>query len=139
MPCASEHLEPHEDEKQRRRRANLFIYVENTRARLTGTTADIPDSIYKQAKHIYGEGNPCDITEQLCTLMKSLPDDLREQIVYNARDAHARDLANWWEDHLRIDVQREAREQQAVTDKQIRETAKAKLTPHEKKLFGIED
>lgn len=49
-----------------------------------------------------------DATAKLCSLLKSLTENEREALVYNAHSRISRDLANWWEDHQDLDAKRQS-------------------------------
>jgi hypothetical protein len=83
-------------------------------------------------------------TAQLCKLLHSFDDEQTETIIYNARNAKSRALADWWERHQEWDRKREAQEE-AKKEKDLRnkelgkikKQALAKLTKEEKEALGL--
>ena len=47
-----------------------------------------------------------DYTQHLCNALRGLDEAEITAIVYNARDPMSRKLADWWEQHQQVDVQR---------------------------------
>lgn len=46
------------------------------------------------------------LTNLLCSLIKKLSEAQLETIVYNGRDKDSRRLADWWEEHQKLDNER---------------------------------
>jgi hypothetical protein len=103
MPCLCDHLEPNNNELARKRAANLICYVYS---RINQTP---PEWAERAANHTYGDpGVNVDVGGHLCDFLRALKTADREKIIYG--DPHnrtARDLADWWEDHLEQDAREE--------------------------------
>jgi hypothetical protein len=95
-------MEPNLRERELKRAAGLLAYV------LTQLGAPVPKWVASEAVNEYAS-NGESITG-LCKLLRSLTPEKRDAIVYNAHDATARDLANWWEEHQAEDRKRETAE-----------------------------
>jgi len=80
----------------------------------------------------YGKGLSdaiCDkLTSDLCSNLQDINIDVTK---------YSLELQMWWRDHQQADKERVAEEIQAIKDKTDRKVAIAKLTPHERKLFGF--
>ena len=101
MPCRSDYLEPSQRERELQRAAKLFVYA----CKKTGTTP--PKWAVKEAKNIYADDERS--VTRLCNKLKAMSAKRRDALVYNARSKTARDLADWWEEHLEADAEREGR------------------------------
>lgn len=98
MPCRSDHMEPRAAEAESNKVAKLIVYVE---AHLGKHPAQW---ILAAAAHMYGaENKVSELTAILCEAIGELSDEQTEQVVYNGRDAQARELASWWEQHQKDD------------------------------------
>lgn len=132
MPCNSDHLRPTEREQENRAVANHMLYV----IELARPGLRVPENLRALADDIYAKH---DLTAELCELLSILTEEERARIVYNAHDPRSRRLADWWERHLERDRCRLADDLKALHDEKEREAAIAKLTPHERKILGIEE
>lgn len=101
MPCNSSYLEQRPDEAYRQRTARLYVYVRE----LLGDISPEVDRALYVSNDIYARE---DFTPQLCETLDTLSQNQTafEQVVYNARDANSRDLADWWEKHQENDRKR---------------------------------
>ena len=77
------------------------------------------------------------IYEKLCGLIRSLDENSRDRIIYNARDPIARNLADWWEYEQARDKRRLDQETREKRDRELREQAATKLTPEERRALGL--
>ena len=73
----------------------------------------------------------------MCGILRSLPDDLRDSLIYNARDAEARSLADWWEDRLAIERRQKTDEAQARRNEALKASILNKLTPEEAQIVSF--
>lgn len=101
MPCNSDYMNPTDKETRLRETAWLYAYA------LSKLGEEVPPEVGLAAENIYCRK---DYVPALCALLKGLPEEKRDAIVYNARDKDARRLADWWEEHLEADRIREAKE-----------------------------
>jgi len=46
------------------------------------------------------------LTDSLCSAIQSMSEMLQNTIIYNGRDPYARRVADWWDQHLKMDMQR---------------------------------
>lgn len=102
MPCNTDYMEPNVRERQRRLAAQLLIYVYG-RLGLTISTR-----IKIAADDIYGGPANDDFVTELCSILKIMSTAQIDEVVYDARDKTARQLADWWEEHQEEDRKREA-------------------------------
>lgn len=97
MPCHTP--EPDQHHIATRRAAKLLVYVNTVLGKET------EKKVHDLANNAFAY-DP-EIVPRLCRTLSDLPAMLREAIVYNSRSREARDLANWWEDHLEADKRRQ--------------------------------
>ena len=133
MPCNSSYLEPREEEKNRKRIAQLIIYIDGKLSIKT------PKMIIQMADSIYGEGKLSldEIVARLCGKISKMTEKQKERIVYNAKNKDSRDLANWWEEHQEADKQRIAKEKKEKAVQKVKEGALSKLSPKERKALRV--
>lgn len=136
MPCNSEYLNPTAREREIKRAATLIVFA------LEGLGKKVPHDIKRRASDIYGADSirfrkDDSVINLLCKTVTNMSDADRERIVYNAHDKTSRDLAEWWETHQEADRKRIAREEAAAAERAARATAKAKLTPAERRAVGL--
>ena len=106
MPCRSDHMEPRARESESRRVAGHLCYL------LPLVKAPVSESLKQTASNMYGSEKECDsLTAQLCSLIRSLSASESDRFIYNGRNANARKLADWWENHQEVDRLREEQEE----------------------------
>lgn len=130
MPCKSDYLAPRDKEKAMQDAARYQVIV-RTRLGLP-----VPAWLKREAKNIYA----CDERNVtgLCALLKAMSKSERDKLLYSdARDAQMRDIAAWWEAHVKADRARATRERNKAKREEIKKEALAKLTPAEKKALGL--
>lgn len=111
MPCNSEHMNARPNEVLSRETARHIVYLNEKLGQET------PAYIATAAKEYYGDENRVDeIVALLCTTIRGMTPEQVDTIVYNGKDAHARDLANWWDEHQKADAIREAAEAAAAEE-----------------------
>lgn len=109
MPCNSDHMEARANETLSRETAKLIVWLDQK------MKAKTEDWIVTASKEYYGNEPEVDtIVAGLCARIRAMPEDQLNTIVYNGRDATARKLADWWEEHQKADTKREAQEQRAL-------------------------
>lgn len=132
MPCNGDYMNPTQEEENRKQVASLIVYV-NKKLKVP-----TPNAIKEAAEHVYGEGVDLNkVTAKLCGTLSKLTKKQEKEIVYNARDKKARELADWWEEHQEEDKKRLQEEMKNKKDDAARKKAIAKLSPHERKLLGL--
>lgn len=129
MPCRSDYLEPTPAETYRRDTAILLEYV------LSRSNSIVTQSIADDANNIYGGK---DYTKELCETLKALSEEELNTIVYNAKIAMSRRLADWWENHQEVDAKRLEKEKKEQAKKQLLDQALAKLTKEEREALGYD-
>ena len=132
MPCESAYLAPTHKEQQDRRACVLLVWLRNQ----LGFDRDLHAE--RGAADIYGN---CHINphKELCRILGVLNQPQIEEIVYNAKDRTARDLADWWEDHQEADRKREAAVATIKANHVATVSALNKLTPDERRVLGLPD
>jgi hypothetical protein len=96
----------------------------------------VPEWVATAAREYYG--NPERLNEatvMLCTLCREMTEAQKSAVIYDGRNAKARALAGWWEEHQKADVEREAREHEAKEREATKKAALAKLTAEERKAL----
>ena len=112
--------------------AENLLYVCN----MAGMTP--PDDVASAASGMYGDWQIVDrMVVQLCTLISAMSDEDQSRIIYNGRNADARKLAAWWDEHKAADLRRVEEEVAAAIQNQDKDAALSKLTPYEKELLGL--
>lgn len=107
MPCRSDYMEPSEREIESRAVANHLIYVFTKLKQTVNITPEIKEA----STAYYGNIKMVDTwTALLCSTLRELSQTDIDKIVYNAKDACSRSLADWWERHQAWDLKREADE-----------------------------
>jgi hypothetical protein len=108
--------------------AELLVYLRQQ------VGQDVNGSIHADAQNYYGGA---DYTRDLCEILRSLSESDVDKIVYNARNAMARKLADWWEEHQEADRKREAKEAEEAKKEAIRKEALATLSDEAKDALGL--
>jgi superfamily II DNA/RNA helicase len=96
------------------------------------------DELIRASKSVYftkEEGDKW--VAKLCGILTPMPEKEKQKIIYNAKSAEARKVADWWEEHQEADRKREAEEKQAKKDANTRKKALAKLTDNELRVLGL--
>lgn len=100
MPCRCDYMEPTAREKQSKEVAQHLVYL------YTRLGQSVPVEVAKAASSLYGDVKTVDVnTANLCAILRTLQESQLNEFVYNGRIKEARDLANWWEDHQRLDAE----------------------------------
>lgn len=132
MPCYDNYPEPNADEKRSRETMVCLRYL------LKALNREVPDWVDYGADNPYGSRSQSNAaTAALCELITKLPEYLADKVLWNGRDANARRLADWWEDHQKYDQIRRDCEEEAAEQLAARQSGLAKLTPEEKVALGI--
>lgn len=119
MGCRSDYLDPTAREVELQRAARLLVFVHEQ----TGQTP--PEWAVAEAANIYARDER-GVTE-LCAFLRAMPQTKRDKLVYNGRNATARELADWWDAHQAADAAREAKEKAERRQAQARTRGLAKL------------
>lgn len=135
MGCNSDYMEPNYKEAFSKTTAQLLVYVLTSQ----GKTDQIDKDLQKAASDPYGMVAKSDeMTARLCALVGKMGKREMNKIVYDGRNAQARELAGWWERHQAADaarMQKEAQQaakvQQESADKKLVDQALKKLAPEE--------
>lgn len=131
MGCRSDYLEPNTREIYSKETATLIVYASGRLG-----LPEPAEWIKAASTHVYGDAARYhELTEILCTICRNMTEDQKNAVIYDGRDPVSRRLAEWWDDHQKVDAAREAAEQR-LRD----ETAKltlgaavlARLSPEER-------
>lgn len=134
MPCNSNYLDPTSAERNSQRVAKLLAYV------FTKGGLAIPSDIKAASYDCYGNTEMLDKWVQLlCKTCTAMTPKEKDAIIYNAKDATSRDLADWWEEHERADRERQAEEMKEKNKAKLRKQALAKLSKNERLALDITD
>lgn len=129
MPCRVDIEEPTSKQLRNQKTAKCLIYVYEKLE-----IAQSPQLVSDSANRYLNT----DWAPDLCSLLRSLPDDQLEALVYNAKDKGARALADWWEEHQEVDRKRAQLAKEQAELEAFRAAALAKLTPEEQQaVLGI--
>lgn len=130
MPCNSDYMNPNAAEKNSKEVAGLIVYIEKKMGDET------PGWITDAATDYYGAPARLDeLTEILCSLCSVLSPAALEEVIYDAHNPKARELAAWWEEHQAADKAREARERHDAEVKSMADAVGGVLSEDQKKLL----
>jgi hypothetical protein len=132
MPCRSDYLGPYEFEKENQRAAKFIIWLSNK------LDLSVPKWIKEEGKKIYARDERT--IPELCKILKRLKrnDSIKfEAIVYDAHNFKSRELADWWERHLKADRDRKLQERKEFKENQIKKNALDKLSKKEREVLGL--
>ena len=126
MGCRSDYMEPRAAERESKLVAELIVYV------YTHLKLDVPEWISTAAEDMYGaESELNSLTILLCSLCKGMGEGQQNEIIYNARNKTARELASWWEAHQEADRRHEAEDAEEKRKAKLKASALAKLDDDE--------
>jgi uncharacterized protein YwgA len=126
-------MEPRFEEKDSRETAQHLVFVHKK----LGEPVSIK---YAEAADNY-YGNPSLLNEmvvKLCAIISGFTDEQLSSIVYDGRNKKSRELATWWERHVKADAERLAEEAAEKKKQKLIESAKKKLTKAELEALGVE-
>jgi len=122
MPCRSDYMEPTHKERLLQETAQLLMYVrEQLKMQPSPTLKAAANNIYCTSDYV----------SDLCHMIRTMPDDDVNRIVYDARNPQSRKLANWWEKHQEADRKRESEEEEAIARQEAYEAVIMKLSDEE--------
>src|SRR5688572_16080237 len=99
MPCRSDYLKQTPQEANNQQAAQLLVYLYNS------LNIPIPSWIAIEAKTYYAHDERS--VPLLCSVLKSMSDEDRSRIVYDGFNPTARKLADWWDKHRQMDMEKE--------------------------------
>lgn len=131
MPCDCSHLEPTQRESESKTVAELIVYLFHS------LDKPVPPTVYAAATDTYGDAGRADeFTALLCDKLKRLTNAQLAKWVYNGRSPAARKLADWWDEHQKIDAEKERDAKELKDLEAVKKKALAKLTPDERRALG---
>jgi hypothetical protein len=122
MPCRDDWPSPTGAQARSQRAAQLLVSLYEKMGK------PVTSSLKNDAKDCYCN---TDHVKVLCAILKAMSEGERDVYLYDPRDRKARALADWWEDHLESDRQREQAEKKKDQLKKLRLSALKKLTKAE--------
>lgn len=143
MGCRSDYMDQTPYEKAVTDTAELLLFVKKSlKLKITEEEKEIAKDYYPS------KANGDSVTVTLCKILSELPEELLNNVVYDAKNKTSRKLADWWESHLEADKERIAKEKKEleennsklakeVLDKKVKKAALAKLTPDERRVLGV--
>ena len=132
MPCDSSYLEPTNVERDSKSTCESLVYA------LTALEKPVPTWAQNGADDEYGDqARLLEAVVLLCKLCKAMSKEDADRIIYNGRNAKARKLANWYEEHEAFDKRRIAKERKEHEIEKVRETALSKLSKEEQTALGL--
>lgn len=133
MPCDSGYMEPTPYDCKIKETATLLCYVYGSLG--IAISSELYKASYEQVYFTKKLGNKW--VNALCYALNSMPDDERDQLIYDNRIRLSRRLADWWEDHSKADTEKLKNEQDKKNREALREFALNKLTNEEKRVLGL--
>lgn len=101
MPCDSGYLAPRGDEIASKETAQNLVYV------LKALHREIPEWIRSASEHLYGAPRQLnELVVLLCELCTNMTHQEQNRIIYDGKNKQARQLADWWDEHLEADRKR---------------------------------
>jgi hypothetical protein len=150
MPCRSDYPEPSPREIEYKKVSQFlkYVFTEIFSGKFDQfVDADLQKKIRKIRKTnanevLYGIDkldaiSNLDNTASLCELLRLLPENIIEKLVYDGRNPEARKLADWWDNHQAFDLKREKEEKEIIKQENIRKKALGKLTKKEIEALGL--
>lgn len=121
MPCDDSHLEPTKREEENRKAAELLCFLIAQDSPSAQAIKDYVDrelhegveSVYKASRSEYGQEG---MIALLCEALSHISEAGRQSLIYDqlTKSRKARELANWWEDHLEEDRKKREREKEVT-------------------------
>lgn len=100
MPCDCSHLHATAREIETRKVANLLVYA------LPLMSREVPKKV-QDATGYYGMPDEAHwLTEMLCSLCRTMDDKEKAEVIWDGRNTDARKLADWYEEHQKVDNER---------------------------------
>lgn len=130
MPCNSDYMGQNDREKQLQETAQLTEFT------LKALKRNVPGWVSAAAGSYYCSETRC--APMLCALIRGMDDATLNAVVYNARSADSRRLAEWWERHQEADKARIDAELAKAKRKELVKQAWAKLTEEEREALLTE-
>lgn len=132
MACRCDYPEPSERQRESHIVATLLCYLNPKFG------VPVTDDIKDASKTSYGNSKMVDEwTRKVCYTCSGMSPEEQNTIIYDGRNAQARQLADWWDKHQKEDKERQEAEERAAKKKALRQEALAKLTPEQIKALGI--
>lgn len=130
MPCTYDpDPEPTENSRHLQQTAKLILWVSHKLG------IDIPPFVEKESHNKYAKDEK--LVPHLCGILRALSKEAADALIYDARDANSRKLADWWEAHQEADKKREEAERKAAEKDELRKQALNKLSEAERKVLGL--
>lgn len=139
MGCRSEHMEPQAREKESVVVCKLLTYLlPQAKIPIAPQGMAIPDEVKAAANNIYGDQGKLDEhTALLCSVLGSLSPTQMKKLVYDGSNPMARKLADWWENHQKVDADRKENELKQMEQVLLVASAFSKLS--DKEILAIRD
>jgi len=105
MPCDASYMNPTKTERNSKEICQHLVYIGTT----TNPQGWKPDErIRKGAEEYYGLGQSIkdldEVTQLLCAVCIAIEKSGdADAIIYDGKSKKARNLANWWDDHKKVD------------------------------------
>lgn len=125
MPCqVYEDFGPSQREQESKKIIDLLIYV--FRALGKPIPADVAE---REGKGTTNPGTADRFTQMLCLSCKTMEEDgSADKIIYDGRNAQARQLAEWWQKHQEEDAERLKQQELENRHQETLKQAYSKLT-----------
>lgn len=135
MPCNCDYMDPTRDEQNSRDTAKCLVYTLEFKGK------HVPAEYKKAASDMYGNTSILnEMVVHLCFELRELEKtdiELFDKLVYNGRERKSRDLAVWWEEHVKADQLRITAAAELEKHNRLIESVKNKLTKEELEAIGL--
>lgn len=134
MPCNCDYMNPTQKEKDSREVCQYLVYV----CEQLNIECEKYVDIVTASVHIYGNTDLLLFaTQKLCELCSNMTEKQKDSIIYDGKNAGARKLADWWDEHQAADAARLKKEAKEKLKKATAKKALSKLTKEEKDALGL--
>lgn len=124
MPCQCYYMAPSERERESIEVAEFLLRLRNDfKLEVDGGSKWTKKALREITNSTYGSLEEVDdLTEELCALCRAIETDreLADKVIYDGRSKQSRDLANWWQEHQKLDKKREQRKSRPRAKRRVR-------------------
>ena len=132
MGCRSDYMEPTGYEQQIKDTVDNLVYLYKTLG------IPLKADLVEAATEIYFDESEGDKwVAKLCSELHKLDTETFDKVVYNAKVAASRRLADWWEEHEAADKARIAAELAKKAKEKLKKATLAKLSDEERNALGL--
>jgi hypothetical protein len=130
MGCRSDYMEPTAEEAYSKKVAEMIVYACGA---LNGA---VVSWIKEASTSQYGAPKRHnELTDILCNLCSNMSEEQKNNIIYDGHNANARKLAEWWDNHQKVDSERLARKDRVKEMLKVGEAILSRLSKEEREAL----